>query len=195
MLVTKFQAIAPPSRIDRAFIHGRATAEDHSNLTPKLRWMFYISWLPLCLLTVALTSTSSTPQNSALNEKKTAPSEQDAHPYHVGPPNGTLPAVLEPQDFTMPAVQNAYRIAGTLKEVLYQQPCYCHCGRYLAHTSLLDCYTSKHAAVCKICLQELFYAHEQTEKGKTPQQIRGGIFDGQWKAVDTAKYERSLQSH
>jgi hypothetical protein len=109
---------------------------------------------------------------------------EEVHPYHDGPPRGPLPHVVDAKEFNNVVVQHAYRLAAKLPAVLYQQPCYCHCGRYLGHKSLLDCFTSKHTAGCPICLQELFYIHDETLRGRTPAEIRAGLERGEWKAVE-----------
>jgi hypothetical protein len=44
-----------------------------------------------------------------------------------------------------PVVAQAYEIASEIPQVLVQQPCYCYCDKS-GHRSLLDCYTSDHAA-------------------------------------------------
>jgi hypothetical protein len=103
-----------------------------------------------------------------------------------------LPATLSPSLFTDPVAQNAYSIAARIKKILYQEPCYCYCDRSQGHGSLLDCYVSKHAAVCGICEREVFYAYEQSRKGKNGTQIRGGIERGDWQGVDMTKYESAL---
>jgi len=110
--------------------------------------------------------------------------------YHNELPKGPLPATLGPKLFTEPLVQNAYAIAGRIKKILYQQPCYCHCDRSIGHGSLLDCYVSKHASGCDICLRETFYAAQQSSKGKTAAQIRDGINRGDWQNVDTSRYQK-----
>jgi hypothetical protein len=120
------------------------------------------------------------------------PAAQSGEPvpaYHDHLPPGPLPATMNPADFENPVVKNAYRLAARVEKVLYKQPCYCHCDRSEGHGSLLDCYVSKHASMCDICLREAFYSYEQTRKGKTPQQIRTGIIRGDWQKVDLAKYE------
>jgi len=53
---------------------------------------------------------------------------------------------MDPALFTEPIVQNAYAVAAKIKNILYQQPCYCHCDRSHGHTSLLDCFASKHGS-------------------------------------------------
>jgi hypothetical protein len=109
--------------------------------------------------------------------------------YHDTVPSGPLPQTLSPSLFTDPVAQNAYRLAARVKKVLYQEPCYCHCDRSQGHGSLLDCFAGKHAAECGVCVREDFYAYEQTQKGKTPSQIRDGIEQGEWQKVDITKYQ------
>ncbi|HJX94300.1 MAG TPA: CYCXC family (seleno)protein [Candidatus Acidoferrum sp.] len=123
--------------------------------------------------------------------------KQDINPepvpaFHNTAPAGPLPATLSPSLFTDPVAQNAYSIAARIKKILYQEPCYCHCDRSQGHGSLLDCYVSKHAAVCEICEREDFYAYEQSRKGKNGAQIRDGIERGDWQGVDVTKYETAL---
>jgi hypothetical protein len=124
-------------------------------------------------------------------------STQDINPepvpaFHNSVPAGQLPATLSPSLFTDPVAQNAYSLAAHIKKILYQEPCYCHCDRSQGHGSLLDCYVSKHAAECGICVREDFYAYEQSRKGKTGAQIREGIERGEWQQVDIAKYRSPL---
>jgi hypothetical protein len=114
----------------------------------------------------------------------------DVHPYHGGPPGAKLPPTMDPKEFDSTVVQNAYRLAAGIAAVLYQEPCYCHCARHLGHTSLLDCYTTKHTAGCTICLKELFYIHEQNSKGRLPAEIRAAIVHGQWRKVNLERYKK-----
>jgi len=109
--------------------------------------------------------------------------------YHTQPPVGALPETLDPARFDNPVIKNTYALAGKVKKVLYQQPCYCHCDRGHGHASLLDCFTSTHGSMCNICLGEALYSYEQTRKGKTAAQIREGIQHGEWQKVDAAKYQ------
>ena len=112
--------------------------------------------------------------------------------YHAQPPQGALPATLDPELFPGPVVQNAYAVAAKIKKTLYQQPCYCHCDRSQGHASLLDCFASKHGSGCGTCIYEDLYAFEQSRKGKSAAQIRAGIIQGEWKSVDVAKYQKPL---
>lgn len=152
--------------------------------------VFWGSALILVALTLALI-----PQQAS--SRSAGSSAQDINPepvpaFHNTVPAGPLPATLSPSLFTDPLAQNAYSIAARIKKILYQEPCYCHCDRSQGHGSLLDCYVSKHAAVCGICEREDFYAYEQSRKGKTGAQIREGIEHGDWQGVDMTKYESVL---
>lgn len=136
----------------------------------------------LCAVAVALVLI---PQGSAgAGQSSTEPTPA----YHSQVPAGALPQTMDPASFDNPSVKNAYAVAAKVKRVLYQQPCFCHCDRSIGHESLLDCYVGKHASVCDVCMREAFYAYEQTQKKKTPAQIRAGIERGEWQQVDTSKY-------
>jgi Protein of unknown function with PCYCGC motif len=131
------------------------------------------------------------PQRASSRSADRSSQEAPAEPvpaFHNAVPAGQLPATMSPALFTDAVAQNAYSIAARIKKILYQQPCYCHCDRSQGHGSLLDCYVSKHAAVCGICEREDFYAYEQSHKGKTGAQIREGIERGDWQSVDMTKY-------
>ena len=108
--------------------------------------------------------------------------------FHTEAPHGQLPETLSPSEFSDVVVQNAYTLAARVKKILYQQPCYCHCDRSQGHTSLLDCFASKHGSACGVCMREAIYSYEQSHKGKTAVQIRVGIEGGEWRDVDMSKY-------
>lgn len=140
----------------------------------------------VCMLLVsglAVSSSAGPPQT---------PKADPVPAHHEAAPTGPLPETLSPTLFSAPVAQQGYNIAARIKKVLYQQPCYCHCDRSQGHGSLLDCFTGKHAAECGVCLAEDFYAYEQTQKGKTPAEIREGIERGEWRKVDTKKYDAPL---
>ena len=111
--------------------------------------------------------------------------------YHEKAPAGPLSSTVPPESFQEPVVRNAYALAAKIKRVLYQEPCYCHCDRSAGHTSLLDCFASRHGSGCGVCISEAIYSYEQTHKGKTPAQIREGIIHGDWKTVDLSRYQTS----
>ncbi len=121
------------------------------------------------------------------------PGADEAVPaYHAQAPRGELPETMNAELFSVPVVQNAYAVAGKIKKTLYQQPCYCHCDRSQGHTSLLDCFASKHGSGCGTCIYEAFYSYEQSRKGKSAAEIRTGIIKGEWKSVDATKYQTPL---
>jgi len=115
--------------------------------------------------------------------------EETVPAFHSEAPQGKLPETLSPSQFTSVVVQNAYILAARVKKILYQQPCYCHCDRSQGHTSLLDCFASKHGSGCDVCMREAIYSYEQSHKGKTAAQIRAGIERGEWQQVDMSKYQ------
>jgi hypothetical protein len=115
--------------------------------------------------------------------------EEPVPAFHSEAPQGKLPETLSPSQFTNVVVQNAYILAARVKKILYQQPCYCHCDRSQGHTSLLDCFASKHGSGCDVCMREAVYSYEQSHKGKTAAQIRAGIERGEWQQVDMSKYQ------
>jgi hypothetical protein len=107
------------------------------------------------------------------------------HAYELKPP---FPATLDPKQFPDAIVRNIYTLAGKIKPVLYQQPCYCYCDRHQGHKSLLDCFASAHGSECDVCLKEAALSYELTKKGKTPPQIRAAIIHGDWKSLDMSPY-------
>jgi len=121
-----------------------------------------------------------------------AADEEPVPAFHSTIPEGPLPTTMSPTLFTDIVVQNAYTVAARVKKTLYQQPCYCHCDQSQGHGSLLDCFASKHASICEICIREGFYSYEQSRKGRTAAQIRAGIERGDWQQVDVSKYQTAL---
>jgi hypothetical protein len=110
--------------------------------------------------------------------------------FHQTPPKkGTaLAPILPREQLWGPAFQrdyqvHAYELAAKIPGVIYQLPCYCYCDR-IGHQSLRSCYESTHAAHCGACMQELYFAYQQTKLGKTPAQIRAAIEKGQWSKVN-----------
>lgn len=108
--------------------------------------------------------------------------------FHAHPPHGALAPTLPSSDFTDPRVQNAYAMAAKIKRVLYQEPCYCRCDKGFGHTSLYSCFAGTHASVCETCLMEGIFTYLETQKGKTPGQIRAEIERGDWKQVNLNQF-------
>jgi hypothetical protein len=112
--------------------------------------------------------------------------------YNTGAlkPGDTLPILPKDQrvgdDFKFPYQVRAYELAAKIPSVIYQMPCYCYCER-IGHNSLHSCFESTHGSHCALCMKEVFYAYEQTQRKKTPTEIRAGIIKGDWKAIDMDK--------
>ena len=107
--------------------------------------------------------------------------------FHSEAPLDPLPATLAPSLFPEPLVFNAYTVAGRVRKVLYEQPCYCHCDREMGHNSLHSCFEGTHGAACATCMKEAVYSYQQTKLHRSPAQIRAGIERGEWMTVDLDK--------
>ncbi len=105
--------------------------------------------------------------------------------YHSEPPTEPLPATKDPQQYAgRPEVQRVYELAGKIKPVLYQLPCYCSCDKFAGHGSLLDCFVDAHGEECSVCRHEAVFAYQQAKAGVPPKKIREKIIAGDWKKVD-----------
>jgi len=104
-------------------------------------------------------------------------------PYFVSPESARpLPKTDKSSSFTNTFVVASYSAANEIPEVLAQQPCYCYCKRR-GHRSLLDCFATKHAADCDICVREAIFALQEHKLGKSAEQIRTELMDGSWKSI------------
>jgi hypothetical protein len=120
--------------------------------------------------------------------------DQD-HPYHIHPPLAPLPSTLDPAQFKdNRSAFVAYTLAGRIRELLYQEPCYCPCHKEMQHQSLLDCFAGNHGRSCHLCKQEVIYCYEQSKLGKNPKMIREGLMDHRWNTIDVAKYAEDFLS-
>ena len=111
--------------------------------------------------------------------------------FHPAPPakGQTMPPILNQAQlaesgFTMAAQKESYQAAARIGNVLYQQPCFCHCDRHAGHTSLRSCFETTHGANCGTCMAEAFYSYQMSKKGWSPKMIRDGIIRGDFKTVD-----------
>lgn len=114
--------------------------------------------------------------------------------YHPAPPQkgAKLPPILSGMDLVGPSFKygfqvKAYQLAAKVPNVLYQQPCFCHCDRSVGHTSLHSCFETTHGANCTACMKEAFYAYQMHKKGQSAAQIRAGIIRGEWEKIDLEK--------
>jgi hypothetical protein len=167
-----------------------AEREDDMNNLAKFLTAFVLVGLSVVLVVLPqFAAPPSQQQLPGMDHSASYPAEP-VPAFHAQPPTGDLPPTMEPSIYSDKVVFNAYVVAGRVKKVLYQQPCYCHCDRSNGHGSLLDCFVGRHGSGCDICQKEAFYSYEQTRKGKTPAQIRAGIIHGDWQKVEIAKYEK-----
>ena len=118
------------------------------------------------------------------------PPTADVPAYYLTVPHGAehVPILSEAQRkgpfFSHDYQVKAYEMAARVEAALYQQPCYCGCDQALHHRSLHSCFEGTHGAVCATCMRQAVYTYQQTQLGKTPEQIRAGIMRGEWKDVD-----------
>jgi len=116
------------------------------------------------------------------------------HPYHDHPPEEPVPETFQATRLLdNPVAFVAYALAARIREILYQEPCYCPCDKEEGHSSLLDCFTGNHSIWCSRCQAEVIFCYEDNRKGKTPAQIRKDLAEGRAWRVDLKKYsERSF---
>src|ERR1700731_1468364 len=113
-----------------------------------------IRWCSTILTAVLVTATAGIAESglpspfgnaappASKEHSPTSTSPRDS-PYHRHPPTGPLPVTIDPAKFEdNRRAYVAYSIAAQIKELLYQEPCFCHCRKFEGHKSLLDCYTS-----------------------------------------------------
>ena len=97
-----------------------------------------------------------------------------------------FPQTLDPVQFQIANVREAYSVAKEIPEVLAQQPCYCYCQR-MGHRSLLDCFTSLHSTRCDICINEARLAGQLHRQGKSAEEIRTAIIQKQWANLGSSR--------
>lgn len=105
---------------------------------------------------------------------------QDAMPF---------PKTLDPSQFKIQSIREAYSAAKEIPDVLVQQPCYCFCQRQ-GHRSLLDCFRDLHATSCDICINEARLAGRLHREGKTAEEIRAAIIAKQWANLQDSKGQK-----
>ncbi len=93
---------------------------------------------------VALVAVGS---DATVREDAPATASQQAPPFHASPEDAEpFPITKAPESYRDPTLQESYRIAREIPEVLVQLPCLCDCHRSHGHGSLLDCFVDDHAA-------------------------------------------------
>jgi hypothetical protein len=111
--------------------------------------------------------------------------------YHAFPAakGAVLPPLMTQEQLaaaglTAPAQKESYKAAARVSQVLYQQPCYCHCDRHAGHTSLRSCFETTHGANCGTCMAEALYAYQMSKQGWTAKAIRDGIMRQEFTRID-----------
>jgi hypothetical protein len=89
---------------------------------------------------------NSTPQTSNVNQAAVSPTRRVPAHFSNAESAKPLPTVLDPRQFSDPAVVKAYTFARDLPDVFSQQPCLCNCDWGNGHRSLLDCFATDHGA-------------------------------------------------
>lgn len=79
-------------------------------------------------------------------------------------------AVLSPASFLGKAAL-AYQYAAEIPKVIDSQFCYCYCKKNHGHKTLLTCFTNQHGSKCDICMDEVIYAYELYQSGKSIDEI------------------------
>jgi Protein of unknown function with PCYCGC motif len=129
-------------------------------------------------------------------QQKLSAKPEGTHAYHDEPPSSPLPPTLGPQEVVKqllrpdryaPAAIVLYSIVPSIRNTLYQVPCYCGCDKSKGHQSLFDCFTTFHGAACPTCQMEAIYVFEQVKAGKKPAEIRAAMEKGEWGA-NVAEY-------
>lgn len=80
-------------------------------------------------------------------------------------------------------VAKAYNLARKNRELLDSIYCYCNCKKNFGHKSLLSCYVDKHAAGCKICMDQAFYADSRFKEGMDIAQVRFAVDKKFWRPL------------
>jgi hypothetical protein len=140
--------------------------------------------ITILMMTAAVTLTAAQ-QGTSTNGTQPA---KKIPAFNSAPSKTPLAVTMDPKQFNDVATQNSYAMAAKIKNVLYQQPCFCYCDANDGHHSLYDCFVTDHAASCNICRMEGIFAYEQTRKGQTPAQIRKGIINDEWRKIDLSQY-------
>jgi hypothetical protein len=177
------------SAAERIFTRIHADGGTEQQTMPlKLKWVMFsgacvfAAAAVLALPPVSRSSVQAPVQSSQAQPAVRIPS------YNSAPPTKPLPDTLSPTEFSDPLTKNAYAMAAKVKNVLYQQPCFCYCDQNDGHHSLYDCFVTAHASGCNICRYEAILAYEETRKGVSAAQIRKEIIRGDWKKIDPNAY-------
>lgn len=118
--------------------------------------------------------------------------KNDRNPYANRPDNtpidinalkgGETRPTLSPVAF-VGNVARAYDVARKNRELLDSMYCYCNCKKHFGHKSLLTCFVDKHAAECKICMDQAFYAESRFNEGMDIAPVRYAVDKKFWRPL------------
>jgi len=122
---------------------------------------------------VVATTTNASPVVSA----GTAASPHGARGHHPAPRRGVgAEKVADSEPYgRYPRIASIYRGAAENPQLLDGLYCHCECAEHAGHYSLLECFSSDHAAMCDVCLNEAETAFEMSRNGADLEVIRTGI--------------------
>jgi hypothetical protein len=101
----------------------------------KLAGVLAITGLCSTLLILPQFAATQTQQPVSGMDHSAANPSEPVPAFHAQPPAGELPPTMEASIYSDKLVFNAYVVAGRIRKVLYQEPCYCHCDRSNGHAS------------------------------------------------------------
>jgi hypothetical protein len=132
---------------------------------------------------------------SALPTSLIAAGAREVPPYHRHPPNGPVPSTLDPVLFQgNRSAYVAYSAARQIRELLYQEPCFCECNEIEGHESLLDCFVHGHGEGCVSCQSEAMFCFTQQRKGKNAKDIRKALMKGDWTKFDVKEFVKTYEA-
>ena len=104
-----------------------------------------------------------------------------ARGHHPAPRRGVaVETVVDSEHYSgYPRIASVYEAAAQNPELLDGLYCYCDCAEHARHYSLLECFSSDHAAMCDVCLSEAETAFQMSWNGADLEVIRTGI-DGMY---------------
>lgn len=100
-----------------------------------------------------------------------------ARGHHPAPRRGaSAEKVVDSEEYErFPRIASVYEAAAQNPELLDGLYCYCNCAEHARHYSLLECFSSDHAAMCDVCLSEAETAFQMSRSGADLEVIRTGI--------------------
>lgn len=95
--------------------------------------------------------------------------------------------VLNPEQFSQPAVRHAYWIATQIPATLNQLYCWCGCENRGVHRSNLQCFEDQMAVSCDVCRGTAEIAYSMVQKGITDAAKIQAAVDAKWAPKQTPR--------